>query len=263
MKKFLASFFVALSIIFGFAACDNKTDKTAAKAPVELNIAAAANTAVVFDELKAAFEKTQKGVIVKPVFASSGKLVSQIKESAPFDLFLSADMHYAQTLKDAELATSEVKVYAKGNVALLSVRGIDLSKGLDALLDPSVKTIVIADPAKAPYGKASVELLKSAGIYDAVKGKIVFAGNIGEALSQTLTAGDVGFINASALKNAKFADLKKGEKYLEFSSGFEPILQGMIVLKNSKNQAEAKAFFDFILSETGKNIFKKYGYDVE
>ncbi len=150
----------------------------------------------------------------------------------------------------------------KVKVAMLSVRGFDVTKGLEVLKDPKIKTIVIANPKTAPYGAASIEAFKNAGIYDAIKDKIVEAGSIGEALSQTLKAGDIGFVAASAMYSPKMAEYKEGKEFnLVDSKLYTTIDQGIVILKNGEKNKLAKDFYDFILGEKGKEIFAKYGYE--
>ena len=245
MKKFLL--FLAFCA-YGFAG--------------EVSIAAAANVTAAFETIKAEWAKVRPNDALNVTLSSSGKLVSQIKEGAPYEVFMSADVGFAQKLADANLTVTQPKIYARGKVAMMSVRGFDLGKGLEVLKDPKVKTIIVANPEVAPYGKAAIEAFKKAGVYDAIKSKIVTAGNIGEALSQTLKAGDVGFINASAMYNPKMAEYKEGKDFVLIDAKlYSPIDQAMVILKNGENNKVAKEFYDFILSDKGHEIFKKYGYD--
>ena len=156
MKKLLL--FLALCA-FGFCA--------------ELKVAAAANVTYAFDDLKAEFAKTHPKDTLDVSLGSSGKLVAQVKNGAPFEVFMAANVGFAQTLYDDGFAVTKPVVYARGSVAMMSVRGFDLSKGLEILKDPKVKTIIIANPKTAPYGTATVETFKKAGIYDAIKNKLL------------------------------------------------------------------------------------------
>ncbi|ABK82256.1 molybdate ABC transporter substrate-binding protein [Campylobacter fetus] len=245
MKKLLL---IVAFVIVGFAS--------------ELNVAAAANTTYAFEDIKKEFKKLYPDANLNVSLGSSGKLVAQIKNGAPFELFMSADMNYANTLYKDGFALNDAVIYAKGKVAMLSVRGFDVTKGLEVLKDPKIKTIVIANPKTAPYGAASIEAFKNAGIYDAIKDKIVEAGSIGEALSQTLKAGDIGFVAASAMYSPKMAEYKEGKEFnLVDSKLYTTIDQGIVILKNGEKNKLAKDFYDFILGEKGKEIFAKYGYE--
>ncbi|QQF52882.1 molybdate ABC transporter substrate-binding protein [Campylobacter fetus] len=228
----------------------------------ELSIAAAANTTYAFDDIKAEFKKLNPDANLNVSLGSSGKLVAQVKNGAPFEVFMAANMDFANGLYKDGFAMNEAVVYAKGKVAMLSVRGFDLSKGLEVLKDPKVKTIIIANPKTAPYGTASIEAFKNAGIYDAIKDKIIEAGSIGEALSQTLKAGDVGFIAASSMYSPKMSEYKEGKDFVLLDSKlYTSIDQGIVILKNGEKNELAKKFYDFILGEKGKEIFAKYGYE--
>lgn len=227
----------------------------------DLKIAAAANTTYAFEELKSEFAKLHPEAKLEVNLGSSGKLVAQIKNGAPFDIFMSADMGFAQKLKDENFAITKPVVYAKGKVAMFSVRGFDLSKGLEILLDEKVKTISVANPKTAPYGTATIQAFKNAKIYDKVSSKIVEAGSIGDALNQSLKASDIGFIAASSMYSSQMKEkYKEGVNYVYFS-GYDPISQGIVILKNGENNKLAKAFYDFILSPKGKEIFARYGYE--
>ncbi|ANE35454.1 molybdenum ABC transporter ModABC, periplasmic molybdate-binding protein [Campylobacter iguaniorum] len=245
MKKF---FLAAVLAVAGFCA--------------DLNIAAAANVTYAFDDIKAEFKKLNPDANLNVSLGSSGKLVAQVKNGAPFEVFMAANMDFANGLYKDGFAMNEAAIYAKGKVAMLSVRGFDLSKGLEVLKDPKVKTIIIANPKTAPYGTASIEAFKNAGIYDAIKDKIIEAGSISEALSQTLKAGDVGFIAASSMYSPKMSKYKEGKDFVLLDSKlYTSIDQGIVILKNGEKNELAKKFYDFILGEKGKAIFQKYGYD--
>lgn len=227
----------------------------------ELKVAAAANLSFVLNEIKTKFLKTHPNDEISITFGSSGKLVSQIKNGADFDLFLSADMGFADGLiKDGFSDDKTSVIYAKGALAMFSARGFETCSELNCLKNPKIKSIIIANPKVAPYGKASEQAFKNAGVYEDIKGKIVEAGSIGEALSQSLSAGDIGFVALSALKSQKMKEWQNAYKAVD-SRLYEPIAQGMVTLKNGANAELARQFYDFILSGQAKEIFKKYGYE--
>lgn len=228
----------------------------------ELKVAAAANVAVVANELKKEFSKTHPNDSVEITLASSGKLVTQIKNGAPFDLFMAANVDFAKSLSDDGFGASEVAIYAKGKLALFSARNVDLSQGLQSLKNPKIKSIVIANPKTAPYGTASMQALEKAEILSQINTKIIYAGSIGEALSQTINAADVGFVAGSALYDEKMKNYKEGKDYIFVDSKlYEPIAQAMVITKKGENSKLAREFYDFILSQNGKAIFAKYGYE--
>ena len=224
----------------------------------EINVFAAANVTYAFDELKTEFAKTNPDTKVTVTLGASGALSTQIKNGAPADVFMAANMKF---VKDVKFAVTEPVVYAQGALALFTIRDIDLAKGINAV--EGLKAIAIANPETAPYGKASIEALKKAGIYDKVEKNVIIAKSIGEALSQALSAADVGFIAASAMYDKKMAEYKEGKNFILVSPDlYAPIDQGMVILKHGENNPEAKAFYDFIRSDRAKEIFRKFGYVV-
>ena len=227
----------------------------------KINVFAAANVTYAFDELKAEFAKSNPDTNVTVTLGASGALSTQVKNGAPADVFMAANMKFVQDLYDAKFAVTQPVVYAQGALALFTIRDIDLAKGINAV--EGLKAIAIANPETAPYGKASVEALKKAGIYDKVEKNVILAKSIGEALSQALSAADVGFIAASAMYDEKMAEYKEGKNFILIDPAlYTPIDQGMVILKHGENNPEAKAFYDFIRSDRAKEIFRKFGYVV-
>lgn len=226
----------------------------------EISVAAAANTAYAFDELKSEFNKIYPDIKVNVSLGSSGALSTQIRNGAPFDIFMAADMKFASDIFKDGLGVSDAKVYAKGKLAMFSIRNFDLKKGLEILKDDSLKTIAVANPKTAPYGAATMQAFEKAGILKEVESKIVQAKSIGDTLSQALSAADIGFVAASAMYSKE--EYKEGVNFvLVDSSLYEPIAQGVVLLKKAEENADAKVFYEFILSQNAKEIFKKYGYD--
>ena len=227
----------------------------------EINVFAAANVTYAFDELKAEFAKSNPDTKVTVTLGASGALSTQVKNGAPADVFMAANMKFVQDLYDTKFAVTKPAIYAQGALALFTIRDIDLAKRINAV--EGLKAIAIANPETAPYGKASVEALKKAGIYDKVKKNIVLAKSIGEALSQALSAADVGFIAASAMYDKKMTEYKEGKNFILIDPAlYTPIDQGMVILKHGENNPEAKAFYDFIRSDRAKEIFRKFGYNI-
>ncbi|PJZ69735.1 molybdate ABC transporter substrate-binding protein [Leptospira perolatii] len=230
----------------------------------KLTIAVAANLQHTIIEIEKEFEAETK-IPVDVVLGSSGKLTTQIKEGAPYDVFISADMNYPENLFKSGWSDAPPKPYARGLLVLWS-RKADLSKqdDLNLLLSPNIKKIAIANPETAPYGKAAVEALKELKIYDKVKHKLVF----GESISQTnqfiiSQAADLGITSKSTVIAE---ELRGKEMWIDIDPAlYNAITQGMIILKHGKEShpEESRKFYDFIASEKSKAIFLKYGYLLE
>jgi molybdate transport system substrate-binding protein len=219
----------------------------------EVLVAAAANTTYAMPEIIKTFNKSHPDIKIKLILASSGKLSAQIIHGAPFDVFLSANMKYPTLLYKRGFAKTKPKVYAKGAIALFSVKNIDLTNFKNALL--KAKLIAIANPKTAPYGEASMEAIKNSGIYQKVLPKIVYAETVSAVIPYTINEADIGVVAKSALFSK---NLKKYKNYADVPKNlYKPISQGIILLNDKK---EAKMFYEFLLSDKAKEIFKKYGY---
>ena len=226
----------------------------------QLKVAVAANLQGVIKVLGKDF-KQKTGIEIQPIVGSSGNLSTQIKNGAPFDLFLSADMSFPENLAKEGFSTKDPAVYAYGNLIICSSQNIGFENWERVLLTRRIKKIAIANPAIAPYGKAAEDLLKLKGILDDIQSKIV----TGESISQVntyITTGtvDVGFTTRALIKDAEG---KAPIYWKEIDpKTYTPIKQGMIILKQSKEAANAEKFYEYMLSPAAKKILKEYGYGV-
>ncbi|MEA3228831.1 MAG: molybdate ABC transporter substrate-binding protein [Campylobacterota bacterium] len=229
-----------------------------------INIAVAANVSYAIDSLKEEFKKSNPDTKIRVTLGSSGKLTAQINHGAPYDLFISANMRYPNTLYAKNMAITKPLIYARGSLALVSRKSFDFSNGMKILEDKKVKRIAIANPKTAPYGKAAIQAIKNAKLFDTLKRKFIYAESASQTLSYTMTATDIGFVAKSSLFSKQLSHLKKDKNWIDVNSSlYTPIEQGIVMLKHSKNSEEARNFYNFILSEDAKKIFKEYGYIVE
>ena len=226
-----------------------------------IRVAAAANLQSVIEVLQKDF-KQKTGIIIEPIIGSSGKLVAQISNGAPFDVFLSADMRFPETLFKTGFAVKKPVVYATGSLIICSSQNIGFNNWERTLMTARVKKIAIANPAIAPYGKAAQDVLQRKGVLDNVKNKIVY----GESISQVntyITTGvaDIGFTTQALIKDAG----SKAQLYYQIidPKEYAPILQGMILLKHAANNPKAEKFYQYILSPAAKKIFTEYGYRLQ
>jgi molybdate transport system substrate-binding protein len=227
-----------------------------------LKVAIAANLATVIDELTADFAKDNKDVNIVVIPGSSGKLTSQILSGAPYDVFLSADTEYPVKIKDAGFAACEPAVYASGKLILFTTLKMDLSGGITVTARDSVKKVALANPKTAPYGRAAMAALEKAGIMEAVKGKLVYAENISAVAQYVMTSADVGFLAKSIIFDSGLKKFNvEGVYWVDVDPSLYPkIEQSMVILKKGADNAAAKDFFDYMLSDRAKNIMRRYGY---
>ena len=229
----------------------------------EINIAVAANVSYAMDDLKKAFNQLHPDTTVNVTLGSSGKLTAQIKNGAPYQLFMAANMKYPEALYKEGVAVTRPLVYAQGSLAYLSSKKQDFSKGIALVQDGSINKIAVANPKTAPYGKAAIEAMKNGGVYENAKDKYVFAESISQTVTYAVTAADIGFIAKSSLYSPKMAKYKEGINWAEVDTKlYTPINQGIVMLKNGETNSEVAAFYAFMLSAKAKEILQSYGYMV-
>ena len=229
----------------------------------EITVAAAADLQFAFQDVAARFEKGT-GKQVKLIFGSSGTFFAQIQNGAPFDLFFSADIDYPKRLEAAGLTEpGTFYPYATGKIVLWAPHGskLDLNRGLQVLLDPSVRKIAIANPEHAPYGRAAVAALRHENLYDKVSPKFVLGENISQAASFVVSGNaDAGII---ALSLALAPSAKVKGTYFEIPADDYPaIQQAAVVLKSSSNKEIARQFLTFLKTPAIQDLLRGYGFAV-
>ena len=230
----------------------------------EIKIAVAANVSYAIEPLKKAFYALYPKTNIEVILGSSGKLTAQIKNGAPYELFMSADMQYPEVLYKEGIAVTQPIVYAQGALAYFSVDPQDFTQGIKLLTDDKIQKIAIANPKTAPYGVAAVEALKHAKIYDEVKEKLVYGESISQTVAYATRAADIGLIAKSSLFSPSMVHFKEGVNWSDVEERlYTPIDQGMVILKKAEYNPEVKAFYDFMLSGEAKEILKNFGYRVE
>ncbi len=223
-----------------------------------LRVAVAANAQFVAVQLKEAFKK-QTGINAELTVGSSGKLTAQIEQGAPFDVFLSADMKYPQELYAKSLTTQQPAIYAYGSLVLWSHHKRDLSNGVQAILQADVHKIAVANPKLAPYGEATLQVLDKLHLWKKAESRIVYGESISQ-VSQYLLSGaaDMAFTSKSVVLDSAMRNT--GSWVAIDSTLYQPIAQGIVIMKSSANLAAARQFYKFLLSPAAKAIFRKYGY---
>lgn len=244
-----------ISVTFALSALATTSD-----AAGSLTVAVAANVQFAFEELSTTFTR-ETGITIKPISDSSGKITAQARSGAPFDVFLSADMDYPQTLYKEGLANAEPTVYAFGTLVLWTMTDLDLTPGLAALADPKVGKVALANPKLAPYGLAALQALTYYKIADALKPKLVFGENIAQVNQYVYTRNvDAGFTAKSVVLSPAMRG--KGQWIEVPKDTYQPIAQGVVILKHGADNAAADCnrFVEFLASAPARTILANYGY---
>jgi len=223
-------------------------------AQTPLRIAAAADLEPVLPPILAQFEQTT-GIHAEATFQASAVLTTQIQNGAPFDLFLSADLSYPKRLIDAGLADAAGSpdsptpiVYARGTLVLWARKDSHLPPpSLDLLRNPDLKRLAVANPERAPYGRAAVAALTSLKLYDTLKPRLVTAENIAQTAQFADTGNaDAGLISlTSALTPRLAAD---GTYFVIPRDLYPPIEQGAVIVSKTAQRAQSHKFLDYLLS---------------
>jgi len=228
-----------------------------------INIAVAANVSYAIEELVKEFNKTYPDIKVRVTLGSSGKLTAQIKNGAPLEIFMSANMKYPQSLYKDKIATTKPVIYARGTLAYLSIKRQDFSKGMKLLEDKHIRVIAVSNPKTAPYGVAAMEALKNAKVLEKVKHKFVYGESVSQTLSYSVTAADIGLVAKSSLFSPRMSRFKKDINWFDVDKRlYRPIDQGIVIIRDAKSKSEVKAFYDFILDSKAKKVFEDFGYIV-
>lgn len=230
-------------------------------AQTPLRVAAAADLEPVLPPILEQFHNAT-GIEVQATYQASAALTTQIQNGAPFDLFLSADLGYPRRLIDAGVAEGNGKVpitYARGTLVLWTRKESGLPPpSLDLLRSPRLNRLAIANPDRAPYGRAAVAALTSLKLYDTLKPKFVTAENIAQT-AQFVDSGnaDAGLISLTSALTPRLS--ASGAYFVMPRDLYPPIEQGAVIISKSSQQEAAHKFLDFLLSAAVESQLQRSG----
>jgi len=227
-------------------------------------IAAAANLNFALTEIAKQFER-DRGTRIDVVFGASGTLTRQIRDGAPFEMFLAADEEFPNQLTSAGLTRDAGVVYAIGRVVLFAPAGSRLVvderlEGLSRLLQAGgVTRFAIANPDVAPYGRAAEAVLRKHGLWDAIRSRLVLGDSIAQAAQFATTGNAVGGLIAYSLVNEP-ALAGRGKYALIPQTDHPPLRQRMVLLKRAT--AVVEQFYAYMQGAAARTVLMKSGYEV-
>lgn len=250
-KKYYGFIFLCILVIAG---CNDKS------ATRKITIATSSNMKFSIEDITRSFTK-KTGIKCDLVISSSGQLAAQIKEKAPFDLFISADMKYPEEVYKSGLAVSPPKIYAQGRLVLWTKSNL-INPSIDALLGSSIKNIALPNPRLAPYGVAAIEVLKNNHVFEKVEKKLIY----GQSISQTdqfinTKSAEIGFTALSTVLSPKMRGTGKWIAIEE--KDYSPINQGAVVIKRKNVNPDALSFYNYLFSNEAKEILNNSGYHTD
>ncbi|MFJ7935145.1 molybdate ABC transporter substrate-binding protein [Sporosarcina sp. NPDC096371] len=226
---------------------------------VELMISAAASLTDALTDMKASFESEHDNITLTINPGSSGKLVQQIENGAPADVFLSASKKDMDTLEAGELLLNETRVNLTENELVL-ITNKDETSTVESFEDIDPATIAhfaIGEPESVPVGRYTKEVLDHIGLWESLQGKMVLGSDVRQVLTHVeMGNADLGVVYAS---DAKISDQVKVVATAN-AEWHEPIVYPGAIIADTKNPEEAKLFMEYLTSKEGKEVLKKYGF---
>jgi molybdate transport system substrate-binding protein len=225
----------------------------------EVQVAVAANFTAPIQAIAADFEKDTGHTLIA-AYGATGQFYTQIKNGAPFDVFLSADDTTAQKLEaEGDAVNGSRFTYAVGTLALWSATDGYVDANGEVLNQNAFKHLSIANPKAAPYGLAATQVLARKGLTDKVKDKLVEGQNITQAYQFVSTGNaELGFVALSQIY--KDGKVFSGSAWIVPSSLHDPIKQDAVILNKGKDNAAAKALVDYLKGPKAAAVIKSYGY---
>lgn len=256
MRKVLVGCIVALCCVSVYA----QPQVEAKGKPVELLISAAASLTECMDELKAAYMQEHPEVTIKANYGSSGALQQQIEQGAPADIFFSAGLSQMNALVAKGLMDEgTVKDLLENKLVLIIPMGGKNLASLQDLVSSDITKIAVGDPKSVPAGQYADEAFRSLGLYDAVKGKLIYAKDVREVLTWVETGNvQAGFVYETDAKISKKIVISA----VAPEGSHKRVIYPVGVLTESKHPAEAKAFVEHFFTDEAKAVFAKYGFTV-
>ena len=226
-----------------------------------VSVAVAGNFTAPMKTIAREFEK-ETGHKAQISFASSGKIFAQIKNGAPFQVFLSADTKKPEKLEHEGMTVPGSRfTYALGSLVLWSAKPGYVDTQAEVLQQNSFRHIGIANPKLAPYGLAAQETLENRGVWSNLQAKLVRGENIGQVLQFAATGNaELAFVALSqVIDNGKII---KGSGWIVPASLHSPIRQDAVLLTKGKNNIAAKSLLNYLKSDKAAVIIKSYGYKI-
>lgn len=224
----------------------------------EAHVAVAANFAPPLQALGDAFSR-QTGHKLVVSTGSTGKFYAQIKNGAPFDVFLSADDAAPKRLEQDKLAAPGSRfTYALGRLVLWSAQDALVDAGGEVLKSNRFRKLAMANPKLAPYGGAAQEVMEKLGVWTAVQGRIVQGENIAQTF-QFIASGnaELGFVALSQLDAARI-----GSRWIVPSALHAPIRQDAVLLARAEKNIAARAFLEYLRAAEARQRIRASGYEL-
>jgi len=225
-------------------------------------VAAASDLQFAVEEVARAFT-AETGMAVRLSMGSTGNFARQIREGAPFQIFMAADEQFILDLHRDGFAPDEGDLYAVGRIVMMVPHGASLEAdgtldSLAAALEAgAISRFAIANPDHAPYGMRAREALQYRGLWDDLQPFLVLGENVSQAAQFALSGNAEGGIIAYSLALAPQV-APRGTYELIPQDWHEPLRQRMVLLNEAG--AVAQAFYDYMNTPAAREIMERYGF---
>jgi len=227
----------------------------------DIFIAVASNFSAPMQKIGPLYEKESGNKVIMSL-GSTGGFYAQIKNGAPYQILLSADVETPNKLAQEGFAIKETQfTYASGRLALWSAKENYVDAAGNILKTQPFEKLAMANPKLAPYGLAAIETLKNLNLLSRLESKIVQGDSIAQAYQFVSTQNaPLGFIALSQV----FLDgkISHGSAWIVPHHLYSPIHQDAILLKTGKDNEAAKSLMNFMKSARTKSIIASFGYDL-
>ncbi|WP_313456478.1 molybdate ABC transporter substrate-binding protein [Pseudomonas sp.] len=227
----------------------------------EVQVAVAANFTAPIQAIAQDFEKDTGHKLIA-AYGATGQFYAQIKNGAPFEVFLAADDSTPAKLEQEHAIVPGSRfTYAIGTLALWSAKPGYVDDHGEVLKRSAYQHLAIANPKTAPYGLAATQVLDKLHLTEATRGKIVEGQNITQAYQFVSTGNaEVGFVALSQIY--KDGQVASGSAWIVPSTLHEPIRQDAVILEKGKDNPAAKALVEYLKGPKAAALIKSYGYEI-
>ena len=257
-KRKESPYFLPMRFALLFLACTIGT-----RGAETVSIAAAANLVYVLDDLNAEFKRSASDIVITTATGASGSLVAQIRNGAPYDVFLSADLDFPLALVQAGQADAKSLVtFAVGRLVLWTARSdLELTELTAAVRNPTMRKLAIANPKTAPYGRAAQQTLEKLGLWSVAQPKLVLGENITQTAQFVETGNaDAGFVAMSLVCSPR---LRNHGRWLEIPAYLHaPLAHGAVLTSHGATNSAAGRYLAFLHSAAARKILERFGYSV-
>jgi len=246
------------AVVSSEATVENSEVSTGEEAePVEILVAAAASLQNAMDEIQVMYQEANPNVTVTFTFGASGALQQQIEQGAPVDVFMPAALKQMTALEEEDLIVKETKKELLENKVVLIVPK-DSKLGITSFEDIlKAPLIALGDPESVPVGQYSEEVFTSLGILDKIKDKVTYAKDVTEVLTWVSTGNvDAGVVYATdAISNDDVTVVTEAPE-----GSCSKVIYPVAVVKDTKVEASATAFVEYLASPEAIAVFEKFGF---